>query len=235
MLSFRLGRFVPAAVLAASLGMMPGKALTLIDVSGPNEDNKAQATVLSNNLGVGFSLANAFNNVSISASLLSFLTEGNWNLVAYLTTQIGPGTNAVSHEVASLAQTITLPGSNLSAPWTITPVTIFSGLNLPAGNYFLTLSGTFNTNNAWWVSSPDADRTIVTAGGSAVTASEYFMGSPDSYLPASGFSSIGGFGYWFSVTGDPVDNNIPEPATAVLTLAGCLVLLHLRCSTPRQL
>jgi hypothetical protein len=32
-----------------------------------------------------------------------------------------------------------------------------------------------------------------------------------------------------------VDNNIPKPAKARLTLAGCLVLLHLRCSTPRQL
>ncbi|MBL8218206.1 MAG: PEP-CTERM sorting domain-containing protein [Bryobacterales bacterium] len=202
-------------------------------MSGPNDVNTATSG-LSNNMGVAFSLANDTNNVSISVGLVSFHGGGDWNLEAYLTTQIGPGTTAASHEVTSLAQIITLPHSDTFPPFTISPFTVFSGLNLSAGNYYLTLSGTFNTANAWWVSSPDANASTTTAAGSTVIDPAYMLGIPEPYLPSSFVGDIDGYKLWFTVTGDPVDNNVPEPTTTALTLIGGLVLLHLRRSTPRH-
>ncbi len=161
MLSLRIRRVLPAVVFVATAGlftMMPAKAATLIHASGPNNVGTS-FNPLSNVNGVAFSLATDTNNVSVEISLLAFGGSGDWNLEAFLTTQVGPGTTAASHEAASLSQTITVPGSPFINPYTITPVTIFSGLNLPAGSYYLTVSGTFNTQNAWWVSSPTADAT----------------------------------------------------------------------------
>jgi len=212
---------------------MPVQAITLIDVSGPN-DVATATTSLGNNVGVAFSLASDTNNVAVSVGLVSFFGGGDWNLEAYLTTQIGPGTTAASHEMAGLAQTITLPGSALFPPYTITPFTVFSGLNLLAGDYYLTLSGAFNTANAFWVLSPDAAAITATAAGSAVIDASYVVGFSEPYLPANGPSDLADYKAWFTVTGDPVDNPVPEPTTTALTLIGGLVLLHLRRSTPRH-
>ena len=54
------------------------------------------------------------------------------------------------------------------------------------------------------------------------------MAIPDSYLPASFYNENLDYGYWFTVTGDPVDNPVPEPATAICTLLGGLVLFRFR-------
>lgn len=234
MSSFRRGRVVSVAVLGAMCAMMPVQALTLIDVSGPNNSSTI-TDVLSNNPGVAFTLASAHNNVSIGVSLLAFGGSGDWNLNAFLTTQIGPGTTAASHEVASVSQVITVPGSPFAAPYTITPTTIFSGLNLAAGTYYLTLSGTYNTQNAWWAGSPTADLSTVTSSGASVAAPYYYFSLPDfSYLPSSPFPVFSNaYGYWFSVTGDLVESNVPEPWSGALLLAGWIVLFPLRRSLRR--
>lgn len=233
MSSFRTSRCVFASAIAIVCSMMPAQAITLIDVSGPNNFGTI-TEALSNNPGVGFSLASAHANVSIVVPMAAFGGSGDWNLKAYLTTQLGPGTTAGSHEIAALTQTITVPGSGFTPPYTITPMTVFSGLNLSAGNYYLTLSGTFNTQNAWWVGSPTADLNTTAAGGAAVTEPYYYIALPESYLPASGVNTSTFYGRWFTVTGDPVQTGVPEPASIALTLAGGLVLLHLRRSTPRH-
>lgn len=201
------------ALTAFVAGFAVARAGTLVEVSGPNDIGTTFSS-LGNNDAVGFSLASAQTNVSVSVSLAAF-TAGDWNLQAFLTRQIGPGTTAVAHEVASSATVITLPGSTFLPPYTITPYTVFSGLNLAAGNYYLILSGTFNTTNVFWVSSPSADVITSTTGGSAVILGQGQAGDPNAYLPASQFPTSGDFDFWFKVTGDPVidPNAVPEPST----------------------
>ncbi len=118
--SFRISRIVLSAALTVACTKL-AKADTLIDVSGPNTAGTLTtgATVLSNNPGVGFSLAADYNNVAITVPLVSFYGGGDWNLEAYLTRKIGPGTTPIPDEVAPLSQSITLLGSDTVNPFTL--------------------------------------------------------------------------------------------------------------------
>ncbi|MFN7933782.1 MAG: hypothetical protein U0R19_10665 [Bryobacteraceae bacterium] len=236
MLSHRVRGVLPAVVAVAAVALFvvtPARSAILINASGPNNVGTT-FHYLGNNNGVGFSLASDTNNVSVEVSVSTFGGSGDWNLVAFLTTQVGPGTTAASHEVASLSQTITIAGSSFLNPYTITPVTVFSGLNLLAGDYYLTLSGTFNTQNGFWVSSPTADATTSTSAGALVIAPYNSAGAPDPvYLPASLFTGAADYRLWFTVTGDPVESNVPEPGTAGIMLAGCVLLFGLQCGPVR--
>ncbi len=203
-------------------------AATILAVSGPN-DASTTFDVLSNHLAVGFSLSTEHTNVDIIATLAAFDPGGNWNLTAYLTTQIGPGTTA-ANEIASSSSVITLAGSQVTAPYTFSPQTIFSGLSLGPGNYYLLLSGTFSTTNAWWVSSASSGLTTTGSGAATVLAPYlYGAGAPDPYLPAGNFTSGSGaaFGFWFSISGEAVES-VPDPGTAVFALPGFVLIWLLR-------
>ena len=215
------------AFLASGGGV---RAATLINVSGPNDGTLA-SNVLSNAPAVGFMLPSAYNNVSLTVSLVSFGGSGTWNLEAFLTTQLGPGTTAASHEVASISQAVNAAGGPFGAPLNVVPLTVFSGLSLPAGTYYLMVGGTFNTQNLWWVSSPNGNVVTSTQGGAAIVAPNLFAGAQAAYLPASliadGSTGVNGSNLWFTVTGDPVTApSVPEPATYV-TLCSALAAFGL--------
>lgn len=201
-----------------TVGCSAGLAQTIVAVPGPYlsaPGNTAQAT--------SWTASRAYTNVTITADVFNstFVISG-----ASLTTQIGPG--------ATSAQQI--------ATTTVPPVfggtaTLFTGLNLGPGTYYLVLmfnSGQFSSG-AWQVqasASPITLGTGVTLGPSLVGPFSSFP----SYGPSASFSGLSSTGFlndgdrfMFSVTGDavssPTASPVGTPALSVWGLGGLAILL----------
>jgi hypothetical protein len=105
-------------------------------------------------LVVTWSQTTTYTGVSISATLnVTDANPGGAPGVAYLTTSLGTG--AVNFVAPA---SFTVP-TGQSTP---TPVTLFTGLTLPPGTYFLTISNA-NSNNLGWA--------FVSGGGTPITGS----------------------------------------------------------------
>lgn len=198
------------------------QAVTIVSVTGPNELGATSGTYMGiYNLAVGFTTASDYSNVSISVFLMGSTVDSSLTLNAFLTNQVGTGTTVAANEVASYSQQITVPAS-IGVPFTITEVTVLSGLNLNAGTYYLTLAGMDLTDGVWWLNSLDGNLSTTLDAGAAVVASllQGVQSSPP-YTPATEFNQMNGRTSWFNVTGDPA--NVPEPASLTL-LAGSLAL-----------
>jgi hypothetical protein len=174
-------------------------------------------------LGQSWSSSNSYVNVNISAALTRGLccpTDPIVSVIAYLTSQIGPGTT-IADQIATA--TVPVPGPGPNATYT----TLFSGLTLGPGNYFLTLAAADPTDAgtaAWWY---DSFARILTDTGVAWLG-KYGTNSPDSsYPPATLFSLQTKDGTGLQVTGDP-PSNVPEPSTFRPFALGLFVLLNLR-------
>jgi hypothetical protein len=127
---------------------------------------------------VSWNQANAYNSVSISFSGNGTVSTATGT--AYLTTLMGPGTT-MADEIASAA---------FSAPaGPSSPISLFSGLNLFAGSYYLMVFADPGSQIAW-----DATNSPSTTLGTGVTLNfptadgEYFSGDGAyaPYPPASG-------------------------------------------------
>jgi hypothetical protein len=220
----KIGHFRRVLLAVGLAGLGVAQAATVVSVSGPNDINTA-VTTLGNSLAVGFSLGSSYTNGSVAASLIAFGGGGTWNLDAYLTTRVGPGTTAAD-VVAHRAETITIPGSSYSTPYNITPFTVFSGLNLNAGSYYLILAGTYGTANVSWVETRASVTTTALDAGASVLATA-LMAAGDPFLPASGFIDISGDignSFWYDVTGDRVLTGTPEPTSMALCVVPLLSL-----------
>ena len=157
-------------------------------------------------VGTGFALSQAYSAVNISAHLANgggpgYISQGT----AYLMSAIGPGTTT--------AQQVSV--ANFSLPPQYDGLfTLFSGLSLPAGSYWIVFStpqSPFSYAN-WIISYP---ATVNTAGGAGYLGVVDAPGGLAAYPPASAFTDLGipGYDYQFAVTGNP-----PGPvATVVLT------------------
>ncbi len=96
-------------------------------------------------------------NLSVTVSLRSFTVGPALQSVnAFLTDAIGPGTTAADQIASTL-----LPLPSILFP--ATKFTLFSGLNLAPGNYYLTLAGTAPMGPGWVVS--DSSDAVVAAPG----------------------------------------------------------------------
>jgi hypothetical protein len=199
-----------ALVVLFSCGLT--HAATVVAVEGPTNftgsigNNQAQTA--------GFTTGQAYSDVRISALLSGLSTEA---FDAYLTTDIGPGTT-VADQVAFT--TVNFAGSS-------TVTTVFSGLSLPAGIYYLTLFNPRNTNGGW----ASTESPVVTAEpGSSHVFSGYFItnDNPLPFPPAASFVDLtenSGRTHIYSVE----TVVIPEPASVILTLAGlCVVAIRVR-------
>lgn len=167
-----------------------------------------------------------YSNVSISAELGQ--VNGPVTISAFLTTQIGPGTTTAEQIAASTAQ----PASSAETD------VLFSGLTLPSGQVYLTLSVPAGETGFWGFTN---NSNLVTAAGVVPgpvgLASTSICGSQDlAYGPASTFclgsapnpanSSI------FTVTGDAV--GAPEPAPLLMLAGGLAVIVGFRWASNRR-
>ncbi len=142
-------------------------------------------------------------------------------LDAYLTTQVGPGTNA-SHYVA-LGQVIA-PGPRGHIGYPTGYTTVFDGLSLLPGTYFLTMTSETQTGN-WY----DRVFAIITEAPGANHAGswENFVDlglDPLNNINLTPYNLPGGFLY--RVTGE--EASIPEPSSWLLLAAGLGFLGALR-------
>jgi hypothetical protein len=205
-----MNKIILALVIAAS-----ANGATLVEVgpggasvfSGPPIGFKAVQAV-------GFSLDQAYANVTIQAAIGASATFPAGQ--AYLTRAIGP-TATLSDELQN--QVVNYPIANLA---NIPLMTIFSGLSLDAGDYFLVFETpqATATNSAGW----GLGNAVTTANGIN------FLGSfgrvpPAAYAPSSSFGQMTDTHFRFRVTGDAT---VPEPATLALTGIALLTLGLLR-------
>jgi hypothetical protein len=156
------------------------------------------------------------SNVSIQAVVGEF--GAGSSITAYLMNQVGPGTTTGNQ----IATTTFTPGSSFETD------TLFSGLFLPAGSYYLVLTGNATNNQGWGFVNSGTDPITTAATVSSPVAGVVNVipgnshGTPDAYAPASTFFSttfeLSSFGQSVLVqTATPA----PEPGT--LATAGVLL------------
>lgn len=171
------------------------------------------------NAEAGWSLGNTFDNVTITAEIDPGTGSG-LSGTAYLMTQIGPGTT-----VADQLGTATFTASG--AAFTAQLNTLFTGLTLGPGNYYLVLSSPDGLG--WEAADPGAS--VVTAPGvSLLSLDSTFPNPPAGYAPAGDFSSPLGNNPEFTVTGSLV-SPVPEPGGVALL---CTILLGLYGTVKRR-
>lgn len=158
-------------------------------------------------LSEGWSMDQAYRNVSISASLSN--GGGSARGIAYLMRSIGPGTTCAS-EIANVRFDLPVGYDGM--------YTLFTGLDLSPGEYWLVFSkprvGPFSY--ASWTTS---SRQAVTVGaqvrflGMAWVVGEDGEGIAE-YMPASGFNVYADqVAYQFEVTGEPVSSKFRRAPT----------------------
>jgi hypothetical protein len=128
----------------------------------------------------------------------------------YLTNQIGPGTTS--------ANNIAAPVNISGLTGTVSTVTLFTGLTLPPGNYYLTLVPT-NTNPM--SSSPQGAsgaNVTVTTGTSVITLGAGVPGTVAGFPPASTVTINPPGNIFYSATGTLVPNLTPAPSSLLLML-----------------
>ena len=153
-----------------------------------------------------WSTTSAYQNVSISAWLSGSAAVGGLTtgpLEAYLTTSIGPGATSAT-QVASTVINVSLPSASS------VEVSLFSGLTLAPGTYYLVLSGNFPLLPAQWAECQSPSCAATVAADATLLNSQIFVGGGlPAYRPSAAFLSFLANGItseeWaFSVTGDPV-------------------------------
>ncbi len=170
---------------------MPMFGENIITAGGSEEGTTGIET-----LSQGWSMNQRFRDVTISAHLTN--GGGSARGIAYLMRTIGPGTTCAS-EVASVSFDLPLGYQGM--------YTLFTGLDLTAGDYWLVFSkprrGPFSYAN-WTISTPRD----LTTGPRIRYLGMAWVDSEDriaEYVPASDFNVLTDrFPYRFEVTGEPV-------------------------------
>jgi hypothetical protein len=171
-------------------------------------------------LAVSWTSPNSYDNVSITADLQNLFDGSSFTGTAWLMTQIGPAAS-VSDEVAT-AQFL-LPAFVFNST-----VSLFTGLDLSAGTYYLVLSAPSNAVGVSWLTTYNfftvvPPPTITTDTGVSYNG-DWAASANSSFLPASSFAGPESLDLIFDVSGTPVSSS-PEPST--LLMASFAVLLRI--------
>ena len=219
--SLRCARFAGVLLLGLLWIALPSAADTII-VTGVGADgpsvNGGQFEAQ------GWAQTQTYDDVSISVELFSWMPGATFDITAYLTDAIGP--SATSSALASTSFSGETPDSN---PQTFM---LFSGLTLGPGDYFLTLSSTDNgggEQGALWPLECGSGCPLALDSG-VTLLSQYFVnqsfGAQDlAYAPGSTFMTSSP-ALNLTITNDPPDPAVPEPATlpaAIVGMAGLLI------------
>ena len=189
---------------------------SIVSVSGPL-DGGYYALSNSQVAASSWTSPRTYTGVTIAALLTSSVGQQG---MAYLMTQIGPGTTTAS-EIAR---------DSFSFPSAVSPVTLFSNLTLLAGTYYLVLASPIAQSGGGWRDAYDCGSICsyptptITLDLGVIRNTDFLDagGSVDAYAPASGFHVGGG------VHGDPFVQYsvaaVPEPAIFVIVGSGLLAL-----------
>jgi hypothetical protein len=202
------------AGVAVVLALAPSAfATTIYSVTGPPAGTGELGGSFEVVIEVGWTAASAYTNVSISAQVGGLPPD---SITAYLTTAIGATATSATE---------------VTTPFTFSPATddesdtLFSGLSLPAGTYFLVLYGSFTGTQGWVSTTSPTVMTDTRVNANPAHVASEGNGSPDNvYPPGSTFATIIENNLIFTVTG----SSVPEPSSMVLALSGLAGLLIAR-------
>jgi hypothetical protein len=241
MVSVKRGRLVGALCLFSILllGADRASATSLIAFGDTDPANDSTRFGLRDQLAakaVTWTQSVGASNVTIEAWVARPNSEVPGTEVgeAYLTNAIGLGTTAAS-VVAQVSFTTPLVGSPTDLN-VVAPVTLFTGLTLSPGTYYLVLGGPNHVlfvDPFDWLGQPNPTAAIA-SGFSVGPAFAAFSVSPalDVFEPNNAFVLISAtdFGQpFFRLTGDVVqDASVPEPATLLLVGGGIAAAIRAR-------
>jgi hypothetical protein len=162
-----------------------------------------------------FTTTTAYSNVTIALNLFN-LGPSAALATAYLSNAVGPGATAIA-----TSSPASVPGTGVQANFTV-----FSGLNLPAGTYYVVVAGNLNCDVAGiaWSQSTGSPALGpgVTLNGEGNTSP--FDGTPNvSNPPASTFvANAANFSILVTGTagGAPAPTTTPIPPSIVLEVTG---------------
>jgi hypothetical protein len=164
----------------------------------------------------GWTQTQTYTDVSIQVALYSWTPGAIFTGTAYLTNAIGPGANS------SVSDSATYSGETESTTPEI--ITLFSGLTLGPGSYFLTLSSADNAGNmpgAIWDECAVSPCSPIAIAPGVTLLSQNFAGATNensSFPPDSSFSAASQI-LNLTVTGNPADPSAPEPSSLAAVLA----------------
>ena len=204
-----------ALVFVLLMAPVAAHAATIYDVSGPGPFGFANQTVLVE----GWNQNALYNNVTITAPLEDNSSGGPIAGVegtVYLTNRIGPGTT-----VANLvAPPVTVSGLTN----TFTVRTLFTGLTLGSGHYYLTFRST--NSNPLSMSMEGSSTPTVNVGPGVSDIGGDGQITPDPFPPATPVTISPPGNLFVSVTGTLVQNfAIPTISPAMLALLGLALVL----------
>lgn len=191
------------------------QAVTIYDVTGPSPFGFANQTVLVE----GWSQTALYNNVTITAPLEDNSSGGPIAGVegtVYLTNHIGPGTT-----VANLvAPPVTVSGLTN----TFSVRTLFTGLTLPPGTYYLTFRST--NSNPLSMSMEGSSTPVLTAGTGVSDLGGDGQITPDPFPPATAVTLSPPGNLFVTVTGTLIASAaVPTVSPWMLVLLSCILAL----------
>ena len=212
-------------LLSAWASVVQAGTLTSTIVNSPGWTNTGQGF----SAAFSFSTTAMYTNVSIEAFLAA--TPSPLSGLAFLTSQVGPTTTAANNIVAPQPFTVTseLP----TFQW----VTLFTGLTLGPGSYFVTLSSdTFSLLLALG----NTSTTTITEAPGVTRGLDYFANNQGGTSVNAAFAPGSTFGnavntktqpdfYSYRVTGDLGSSaSVPEPGSMALVGLGLALLMRRR-------
>jgi hypothetical protein len=215
-------RSVNFSLILLVLGAVPTRADSIYMISDSPHDTPTPLCLgggcFSQVLMASWSSLVAYDNVSIFAEVGA--DNSSASLTAYLTTQIGLGTTA-ANQIAS----VTLTPQAYDSP----ALSLFSGLNLGPGTYYLVLSGpATETSFSYWYqySSPATYVAAQVSAGSFGMANVADSSSSvnTSYAPASVLDLTGAPSLSIEVVGTVAPPTAPEPGSTWLLVGGLFLL-----------
>jgi hypothetical protein len=195
-------RFLVAAAILAT-ATIAARADAIAGVTGGTLLNSPEAN---DPEGISWTQTGSYTDVTISA-FLSSIGGSDGTGTVYLTDQIGPGTTVANQ----IAETTVSGLANLPA----TATTLFTGLGLGPGTYYLITANNLGGGGLGWnVYNGNA----AIPGISGTNNFDEFGEVEAAYPPASSFFTVGTNEFDFQVTGDIAAT--PEPSSLILLGTG---------------